>query len=141
MRWCVVMVKNSHLKHTGPFFRITCIKSRYPSHTDSPHALFIMNNSKDRYHLYKAVFFIALFPKAVFIISNVSSLDFLFATQNLIAGRFSRAAILFIRIICLTGFCSTSNDVKIGIVTSQSWPLFRYYSIQKATVTEHLFEH
>ena len=70
------------------------------------------------YHLYKADFFIALFPKTIFNISNVSCLDFLFATQNLIAERCSRAAILLIRIICVTQFCSTSNDVKIITVTA-----------------------
>ena len=70
------------------------------------------------YHLYKAVFFLALFPKAVFNISNVFCLDFLFATQNLIANRCSRDVILLIRIICVTRFCSASNDVKIGTVTS-----------------------
>ena len=70
------------------------------------------------YYLYKAVFFTALFPKAVFNISNVSCLDFLLAAQNLIADRCSRAAILLIQIICGTRFCSASNDVKIGIVTS-----------------------
>ena len=77
------------------------------------------------YYLYKADFFIAMFPKAVFNISNVSCLDFLFATQNLIAGRCSRAAILLIPIICVTCFCSTSNDVKIGIVTSLTSTLNR----------------
>ena len=70
------------------------------------------------YHLYKAVFFILLFPKAVFNISNVSCLDFLFAAQNVIADRCSRAAILLIQIICVTRFCSTLNGVKIGFVTS-----------------------
>ena len=70
------------------------------------------------YHLYKAVFFIALFPKAAFKISNVSHLNILFATPNLIADRCSRAAILLIQIICVTRFCSASNDVKIGIVMS-----------------------
>ena len=72
------------------------------------------------YHLYKAVFFIALFPKSVFIISNVSCLYILFATQNLNAYRCSRAAFLLIRFICVTRFCWTSNDLKIGIVTSQT---------------------
>ena len=67
------------------------------------------------YHLYKAVFFVALFPKVVFNISNVSCLDFLFATQSLIADHCSRAAILLIPIICVLRFCSASNDVKIGI--------------------------
>ena len=70
------------------------------------------------YHLYKAVFFTALFPKVVFNISNFSWLDVLFATQNLIADCCSGAAILLIQIICVTRFCSTSNDFKIGNVTS-----------------------
>ena len=56
------------------------------------------------YHLYKAVFFIALFSKAIFNYSNESYLHFLFATQNLIADRCSRAAILLIRIIRFTHF-------------------------------------
>ena len=63
-------------------------------------------------------FLIVLFPKAVFNISNVSCLEFLFATQNVITDRCSRAAFLLIRSICATRFCLTSNGVKIGIVTS-----------------------
>ena len=74
--------------------------------------------SNQLYHLYKAVLFIALFPKAVFNISKVSCLEFLFSTQNLIADSCSRAAILPIWIICVTRFCSTSNYVKIGNVMS-----------------------
>ena len=70
------------------------------------------------YHLYKAVVFIVVFPKAVFNISNVSCLEFLFATQNLFADRCSKAVIVLIQIIFDTCFCSASNDVKIGVVTS-----------------------
>ena len=81
----------------------------FPDHT---HLLFLL------YHLYKAVFFIALFPKAVSNISNVSCLDVWFATQNLIVKRCSRAVILLIRIICVTRFRLTYKDVKIGIVMS-----------------------
>ena len=41
-------------------------------------------------------------------------------------------------IICVTRFCSTSNDVQIDIVTlltsTSNLPLFRYYLIQETTV-------
>ena len=53
-----------------------------------------------------------------FNISNVSFLDFLFASQNLNANRFSREVILLILIICVTHFYLTLNDVKICIVMS-----------------------
>ena len=90
------------------------------------------------YHLYKAVFFIALFPRAVINISNVSCLDFLFVPQNLNADHCSMAAILLIRIICVTRICSTCCITNVNF---KSGMLFKYYSIQKATVTELLFEH
>ena len=79
----------------------------------SPCCLYRIHNN-----LNKAVFLIALFPKAVSNISKVSCLEFWFATQHLITDCCSRAAILLIRMICVTRFCITSKDVKIGIVMS-----------------------
>ena len=50
MGWCVIMVKESCLKHNGPLFAHLIFINHvwYPARTDSSHTYFIMNNSKHR---------------------------------------------------------------------------------------------
>ena len=67
------------------------------------------------YHLYKVVFFIVLFPKAVFKISNVSCLDFLFATQSLIAERCSRQPFCLFELYVSRDFVQRRMTSKLSL--------------------------
>ena len=132
MRWCVVMVKDSRLKHTRPFFPHNMYQFTV-SNSSLTVSIFFVEIDEGRYglgssvtelspcsnllyHLYKAVFFIALFPKAVITFGTLPVLIFNCYTKF----NHSHFAYSENRSICVTCFCSTSNDIKIGIVTSQA---------------------